>query len=190
LKTKIRAIGIDDAPFHFSDEDVLIVGSIVRAPNYLEGILSTKVEVDGTDATEKIIEMINDSRFAEQGKVIFTDGAALGGFNLVNLKRICGETGIPVMSVSRDKPDFESIKEALKGHFDDWKDKYKAIKEGEIFEVKTEHKPIYIQSEGADLEKVKHLLRLFTVRGRLPEPIRISHIIASGIVRGESKGKP
>ena len=186
----MRAIGIDDAPFKFSDDDVLVVGSIVRAPNYLEGIISTKVGVDGTDATEKVIEMINDSRFAEQGRVIFTDGAALGGFNLVDLKRVYDETDIPIISVSRDKPDFESIKKALKGHFDDWEKKYEAISEGNIHEIETKHKPIYVQSEGLNLEKLKHFLRLFTVRGRLPEPIRISHIVASGIVRGESKGKP
>lgn len=190
MKTKVRAIGIDDAPFKFSDDKVLVVGSIVRAPNYLEGILSTKVEVDGTDATDKIIEMINKSRFGEQGRVIFTDGAALGGFNLVDLERVYEETDIPIISVSRDKPDFDSIKKALKGHFGDWEEKYEAISKGEIHEIKTEHKPIYVQSEGLTLDKLKHFLRLFTVRGRLPEPIRISHIVASGIVRGESKGKP
>lgn len=186
----MRAIGIDDAPFKFSDDNVLVVGSIVRAPNYLEGIISTEVEVDGTDATDKIIEMINQSRFSEQGRVIFTDGAALGGFNLVDLERVYDETEIPIISVSRDEPDFDSIKEALKGHFEDWEDKFKAISKGEIHEIKTEHKPVYVQSEGLELEELKHFLRLFTVRGRLPEPIRISHIVASGIVRGESKGKP
>lgn len=190
MKNKIRAIGIDDAPFEFSDEKVLVVGTIVRAPNYLEGIISTKVEVDGTDATEKIIEMINHSRFAEQGRVIFTDGAALGGFNLVDLSKIYERTEIPIVSISRDEPDFQSIKNALKEHFEDWEDKYESISKGEILEIETEHKPIYVQSEGVDIDDLKHFLRLFTVRGRLPEPIRISHIVASGIVRGESKGKP
>lgn len=190
MKTKIRAIGIDDAPFKFSDDEVLVVGSIVRAPNYLEGILSTSVDVDGTDATEKIIEMINESRFSEQGRVIFTDGAALGGFNLVDLNDVYEETEIPIISVSRDEPDFESIKKALKGHFEDWEDKYKKIRKGEIHKIETEHKPIYVQSEGLEEDQIRHFLRLFTVRGRLPEPIRVSHIVASGIVRGESRGKP
>ena len=190
MKNKIRAIGIDDAPFKFSDEKVLVVGSIVRAPNYLEGIISTEVEVDGADATHKIVEMINESRFSEQGRVIFTDGAALGGFNLVDLKEVYEKTDIPIISISRDEPDFESIKTALKGHFEDWQEKYEAITRGEILEIETEYKPIYVQSEGVDIDNLKHFLRLFTERGRLPEPIRISHIVASGIVRGESRGKP
>ncbi|MFW5928572.1 MAG: DUF99 family protein [Thermoplasmatota archaeon] len=190
MKTKIRAIGIDDAPFKFSDDEVLVVGSIVRAPNYLEGVISTKVDVDGYDATEKVVKMINDSRFAEQGKVIFIDGAALGGFNLVDLSEVYDETDIPIISVSRDEPDFDSIKKALKSHFDDWEEKYESISKGEIIGIETEHKPIYVQCEGVEIDDLKHFLRLFTVRGRLPEPIRISHIVASGIVSGESRGKP
>ncbi len=190
MKVNIRAIGIDDAPFSFSDDEVLLVGNLVRAPNYLEGILSTYVEVDGNDATEKIAEMINISRFAEQAKVIFTDGTAVGGFNLIDLKALFEKTKIPVISVSRNEPDFEGIKKALKGHFDDWKSRFDIFKKGSIQMVETKHLPIYIQSEGLNLNDAKRLLKLFTIRGRLPEPIRISHIVASGIVRGESKGKP
>ncbi len=189
MKTMIRALGIDDAPFEFTDENVLVVGSLVRAPNYLEGVLSTEVEVDGTEATEKLICLINESRFAEQIRVIFTDGAALGGFNLVNLKELWARTGIPVVSVSRDPPDMKSIEEAMISHLTDWRERIRTIKSGEVHSIPTEHKPVFIQVEGLDPKEAGRLLKLFTVRGRLPEPIRISHIVASGIVRGESRGR-
>ncbi|MFO8109773.1 MAG: DUF99 family protein [Thermoplasmata archaeon] len=190
MKLNIRAIGIDDAPFSFDHEKVLVVGNLTRAPNYLEGILSTYVSVDGRDATTKIADMITESRFAEQAKVIFTDGGAVGGFNVIDLEELFRKTNTPVISVSRDEPDFKNIKGALKGHFEDWKTRFDIFKNGEIYEVETKHLPIYIQPEGLDLNEAKRLLKLFTVRGRLPEPIRISHIVASGIVRGESRGKP
>lgn len=190
LKTNIRAIGIDDSPFKFSDEEVMVVGNLTRAPNYLEGILSTHVEVDGTDATYKIIDMIVNSRFSDQAKVIFTDGMAVGGFNIIELDKLFMETNIPVISVSREEPDFETIKIAMQGHFDDWKDRFSLVDRGDIHEVDTPHKPIYIQVEGVELEEAIRMLKLFSIRGRLPEPLRISHIVASGIVRGESKGKP
>ncbi|MFW6038465.1 MAG: DUF99 family protein [Candidatus Saliniplasma sp.] len=190
MKQKMRVLGIDDAPFEFEDEDVLVVGSIVRAPNYLEGILSTKVTVDGTDATEKLLSMIKTSRFVDQPYMILTDGAALGGFNLVDLKRLWEGTGIPAVSISRDKPDFEGIKEAMKEHLSDWEFKYEKISAGRMYRVETEHKPIFVQVEGIDISEVERIIKLFTIRGRIPEPIRISHIVASGIVRGESRGKP
>lgn len=190
MKQKMRVIGIDDAPFKFEDEDVLVVGSIVRAPNYLEGILSTRVKVDGMDATDQLIKMISSSRFAEQPYIIMTDGAALGGFNLIDLKKIWEETGIPALSISREKPDFEKIKEAMKKHLPHWKNKFNSISSGDIYKIETEHKPIFIQVEGIDISEAERIIKLFTIRGRIPEPLRMSHIIASGIVRGESKGKP
>ncbi|MFW6040643.1 MAG: DUF99 family protein [Thermoplasmatota archaeon] len=189
MKQNIRAIGIDDAPFQFSDKNVLVVGSLVRAPNYLEGILSTYVKVDGLDATKQLINMINNSRFREQVRIIFLDGACLGGFNLVYLKDLYNKTDIPVVSISREKPDFKSIKSAMKKHLEGWKERFKKLKEGKIYKIDTVHKPIFVQVEGEEIKKVEDLLKLFTVRGRIPEPIRISHIVASGIVRGESKGK-
>ncbi len=186
IKDQIRAMGIDDAPFEFSDKEVMVVGTVTRAPNYLEGVLSTTVEIDGTDATNRLIEMINGSKFKEQIKVIFVDGAALGGFNLVDLEKLNYGTKIPCVSVSRERPDFQEIKKAMKGHFDDWEKKYMQIKKGELHEIKTKDSPIYVQKEGVDIRTVKRLLGLFTMQGRLPEPIRLSHIIASGVVKGES----
>lgn len=190
LKQKMRVIGIDDAPFDFDDDEVLVVGSIVRAPNYLEGILSTSVEVDGNDATDRLIDMIDNSRFSDQPYLIMTDGAALGGFNLIDLERLWKETDIPAVSISRDEPDFEDIKKAMKKHLPDWKKRYEGISTGRIYKVKTEHKPIYVQVEGIDIQEAERIIKLFTIRGRIPEPLRMSHIIASGIVKGESKGKP
>jgi len=189
-KEHVRALGIDDAPFEFSQQNVLVVGTVVRAPNYLEGILSTEVKVDGKDATEKLIEMIGGSRFVEQVSVVFLDGAALGGFNLIDLKKLSDSIGVPSVTVSREKPDFERIRKAMKEHFDEWEGRFEQIKSGNLYKIKTEYKPIYIQKEGLNIEEVKRLIDLFTVRGRLPEPIRISHMVASGIVRGESQGKP
>lgn len=188
-KDKIRAIGIDDAPFEFSQERVLVVGSVLRAPNYLEGILSTEVEVDGEDATERLSEMISNSRFSDQASVLFIDGAAVGGFNLIDLEGLFESTGVPSVTISREKPDFEKIKSALKHHFEDWEKKLEEMRKGEIYEISTEHKPIYVQNEGLEVEEAKKLIENFRVRGRLPEPIRISHMVASGVVKGESKGK-
>ncbi len=189
VKDKVRAIGIDDAPFEFSQEKVRVIGSVVRAPNYLEGVLSTEVKVDGDDATSQIGKMISESRFVEQASVIFIDGAAVAGFNLIDLEKLKDMVDVPCVTVSREKPDFEKIKNAMEQHFDRWEKRYELMKHGDIHKIETEHKPVYIQKEGMSLKNVKRLMQLFTVLGRLPEPIRISHIIASGIVAGESKGK-
>jgi len=44
----------------------------------------------------------------------------------------------------------------------------------------------YVGTTEAEVEKA---LSLTTVRGVLPEPLRVAHLIAAGIVRGESRGR-
>ena len=39
------------------------------------------------------------------------------------------------------------------------------------------------------LTEVQEALALTTVRGVLPEPLRVAHLIAAGIARGESHGR-
>src|SRR5207245_1944886 len=63
MKAKSRFLGIDDAPFRFSDETVPVVGVVVQAPSYIEGVLTTLAEVDGHDATERIASMVRRSRY-------------------------------------------------------------------------------------------------------------------------------
>jgi len=42
---------------------------------------------------------------------------------------------------------------------------------------------------GISLAEAKEIITLATIRGVIPEPLRVAHIIASGISRGESYGK-
>ena len=62
LKPEIRILGIDDSPFSKTDGTALVVGVIFRGGNFLDGVLSCRVAVDGNDATEKLTGMIRGSR--------------------------------------------------------------------------------------------------------------------------------
>ncbi|MBI2656199.1 DUF99 family protein, partial [Candidatus Woesearchaeota archaeon] len=67
VKKEIRVIGIDDSPFNkFNDKKVLVVGVVMRGGSWVDGILSTKVDVDGSDSTKKLIGMINKCKFKPQ----------------------------------------------------------------------------------------------------------------------------
>jgi endonuclease V-like protein UPF0215 family len=54
--------------------------------------------------------------------------------------------------------------------------------------VETPHKPLYATVSGLEPHELKEAIHRCTVRGALPEPVRIAHVIATAIVRGESKG--
>lgn len=188
VKQEIRILGVDDAPFTpHSQDPVMLVGTVFRAGAWLDGVLRTDIRVDGTDATEKIVKMVNASRHRDQIGVIMLDGVTFGGFNVVNIQRIFLETGIPVVVVTRKQPNFEKIKKALK-NFTDWESRWKNIlAAGEVHRVQN-GESIHIQISGIDLEDAKEIVRLSTTRSAIPEPIRAAHIIAAGVTTGESRG--
>ncbi len=186
MKQEVRVLGIDDAPFDkFNplEREVLVVGTLFRGGSFLDGLLSTKVEKDGSDATAKLVEMINNSKFKPQVQAILLDGIALGGFNVVNVSSLSEETGIPVVVVVRNMPDVERFIAAL--------EKLGMREKAEM--VRKMPKPVRINKVYAQLtniprEQARELLRICSPRSHVPEAIRVAHLIASGIVLGESRG--
>ena len=190
MKQQVRILGLDDSPFSFGDGRSLVVGALVRVPNYLEAVMKTDVAVDGDDSTDRIVEMVSKSRYREQVKAVMIDGIALAGFNVVDIERLSDETGLPVLTVTRDKPDMDDMRSALKKHFDDWEERYSLVSRFELKRIKTAHKPLYACGIGLEWKQFEELVTLSTVRGAVPEPIRVAHLIASAMVRGESYGRP
>jgi len=189
MKQDIKLLGIDDGPFQFSDEKTVIIGVVMRASGYIEGILKKEITIDGNEATNLIVEMINHTRHRKQLRAMLLDGVALGGFNIVDIQKVFKDTTLPVITITRDKPNFESIKTALQSHFDDWKHRYNLLLDGRLFEMETAYSPIFVKCAGISFEEAKEIITVATIRGVIPEPIRVAHIIASGILRGESYGK-
>jgi len=191
LKSNIRILGVDDAPFDLREKGgkVKVVGVVVRGANYLEGVLTTRVGIDGSDANMNLAVMINGSRFKKQLRVVMLDGIALGGFNVVDIQRLSRETGLAVVAVTRDEPDFEAIEKALSKHFEDYHRRWEIINRGELYSMETPRNPVWVKFAGIGENEVRHLLKNTCIRCSLPEPIRMAHIIASGITLGESRGR-
>ncbi len=188
IKQEIRILGVDDSPFpSHTTEEVLLVGTVFRAGNWLDGVLSTYIHGDGTDSTEKIAEMVKNSRNLGQLGVIMLDGITFAGFNLVNIRQIFESTGIPVIVIMRKIPNFDRIKKALK-RFEDWEERWENVLEaGKVYKVDNQE-PIYMQIYGIRKEDAEDIVKLSTTRSAIPEPLRVAHIIAAGIITGESRG--
>jgi len=185
MKKEIRVVGVDDSPFKkFTKGKVLVIATIFRGGISLDGVLSTKVNIDGDDSTKKLIEMINKCKFKPQLQAILLDGIALGGFNVIDVEDLSKKTGIPVIVTIRKYPDFKKIEDTLKKlkkH-----KKYALIeKAGPVYEFNK----LYFQVTGIDIGKAKEILKITCTRSLIPEPVRIAHLIASGVVNGESRGK-
>ena len=185
VKKEIRVVGIDDSPFNkFNDSKVLVVGVVMRGGSWVDGILSTKVNVDGNDSTKKIADMINKSKFKPQLQCIFLDGIAVAGFNVIDVKELSKKTKLPVIVVIRRMPDIKTIKETLIKI--NQKQKIKLIeKAGEVIKLDN----IFVQINGINLEQARKILKIVCTRSLIPEPLRLAHLIASGVTVGESKGR-
>lgn len=189
MKNEIRVLGIDDSPFTFTDKSSSVIGVIMRGSSYIECILHDRVSVDGNDATFVCKKMIEKTRHKKQLKALLLDGVALGGFNVVDIQEIFSDINLPVITITRDEPNFEKIKTALKKRFEDWEWRFTVITKGKLHKLETRHNPIFVKCTGVNIEEAKEIIKLSTIRGVIPEPIRVAHLIASGIARGESHGK-
>ncbi|MDP3640001.1 MAG: DUF99 family protein [Nanoarchaeota archaeon] len=188
MKKEIRVLGLDDSPFELSDKECLVIGTFFRGGTILDGVLSTKVAVDGEDATAKIISAVNRSKFKPQIQAIFLDGIAVGGFNVINIHALQKYTGLPVIVIIRKKPDFKALEKTLKKL--GMEKKYQLMeKAGTPQEVKMKKWKLYIQTAGISMEKATELLEICCTHSSIPEAIRAAHLIGAGMVKGESKGK-
>ncbi len=184
IKPEIRVLGVDDGIFtpHVKGS-ALIVGVVFRGGSWLDGIMSTRVEVDGFDATDKIASMINSSPHRKQLRVIMLDGVTFAGFNVVDIKRLASETQLPIIAVTRDQPNFEDIHEALK-NLPRSEERWKAVQNaGKIVRVNTRSKKerVFIETAGINAEDAEKIVKLTSTRSSVPEPLRVAHLIASGI---------
>jgi endonuclease V-like protein UPF0215 family len=90
----------------------------------------------------------------------------------------------------RSYPDFDKIRSALR-NFSDGEVRWNIIrKAGEIEKLSTGRNgtPIYVQKVGIGTKSAEKIIRLTSIRSNIPEPLRVAHLIATGIIFGESRG--
>jgi endonuclease V-like protein UPF0215 family len=184
IKPEIRVLGIDDGVFMpHSKALASVVGVVFRGGYWLDGVMHTEIAVDGFDATDKISVMVTSSSHCKQLRVIMLYGITFGGFNVVDIKKLSSETGLPVIAVTREKPDLEKIREALK-NLPGRKERWRAVlSAGEMFEVSTRSpkERIYLHVAGLSLDDAERIVRLTSTRSSIPEALRVAHLIASGV---------
>lgn len=190
VKSEIRVLGIDDGAFIAHKKGVVdIIGVVYRGGYWFDGVMRTKIEVDGMDATEKMDTMIIGSPHYNQLRVIILDGVTFAGFNVVDIKKLSNTIVLPVIAIVREKPDFKEIKIALK-HLPMYEKRWKMIENaGKMIKVHTGKTEgvVYMQIAGISEIDAKKIVRNTSTRSNIPEALRVAHIIASGLTKGNEK---
>ena len=181
-KPHFRVLGIDDGSFARTDRTAPLVAVAISAPDHVEGILRSEVQVDGWDATERMVALLRDSRYLEGARALLLDGVSFGGFNVVDLGRLARALRRPVVSVTRDRPEWPSIRAALRKHFPiDGERRWRRLRAHPLFRVPTDGEPLWAAAVGCTRAEARELLARTTVRGFWPEPLRVAHLIAHAI---------
>jgi endonuclease V-like protein UPF0215 family len=184
IKPEIRVLGVDDGGFVPHDKRLVpVVGVVFRGGYWLEGVMHTEVMVDGFDATEKIAGMVKGSSHFKQLRVILLNGITFAGFNVVDVKALNSSTGLPVIAVTREKPDLPRIHEALK-HLPRGEERWSTVLgAGELFEVSVSRgkERVFMHAAGVSVEDAGRIVRLTSTRSNVPEALRVAHLVASGI---------
>lgn len=182
-------VGFDDGPFTWQDRKVPVVGVVMRGATYVEGVLRAEVTVDGTDATDTLLATLGATRHRGYVQAVLLDGIALGGFNVVDAARLHEALGIPVVTLSRGVPDRDAMRAALAAHVPDWEPRWRLIEASWPTTMRTADGVLAYRAWGIGERELGQLLLRTTVRGLIPEPVRVAHMIAGAIGKGESKGR-
>ena len=182
---QIRAIGFDDAPFERHQTEKVNISGIVCANTRFEGMVWGAVEVDGDDATETICQLLIGKKFLPQLHLVLLDGIGFGGFNLVNLSSLAQRLQLPCVAMMRKLPNMPKMTAAM-SQLPNYEQRLAILnKAGEIHT----HPPFIFQVQGEQPEIIAQALFKLTDRGKVPEALRLAHLVGSAVLRGESSSQ-
>lgn len=181
----IRLLGVEDGSFKGYprlNNGTTILCIVNMAGPIIEEVRFAEVTIDGFDATEKLLKVINNLIF----DAIILGGISFAGFNLIDAKLISKTTGKPVIVYMGKKPESQKMYNALKKIYSDYEERWKCVTDlGELYyvEVKEGEPKIFYEIVGESKEYGLKILKYAAILCRIPEPIRVANIIAKGVTR-------
>ena len=183
-KKGIRGLAIAESFSQDSKRSVLS-GIVMSTDLIIDGFVMGHSTVGGDDATNAILTMY---RKLDRPDVSFLliSGIVISLYNIIDLKRISEETRLPVIGVTYEESG--GIEDAIKHHFpNSYKSKlteYSNLDSREKITLHTSH-DLYIRKEGCTVLEVKQLLDKITLQGSVPEPLRISQLLANTLLKAK-----
>ena len=188
-KPHLRVVAVDDGAFRRSDATAPLVAVAWSGPDLIESIALGRVTVDGTDATSRVAALIRSLPQFEGVKAVLLDGIVVGGFNVIDLDDLSDRLGRPVVTVTRGRPEFRTIRSALAKYFPkDHAERYRRLRRHRLEPYGPELPSILLAAVGCDRAEALAVLRRCVQRGQWPEPLRIAHLVGHAL--GTSRRRP
>ncbi len=181
-----HVFGIDDGPFSKGQRSpVPIVGVLMEGAELTEGIAIGSFAVDGSDATEFLVEWISGLRFHASAQAIVLGGITIAGLGIIDISALADRLARPVLVVNRKDPAISKLGEALS-----------AAGLSERLKILEQTPPalricdgLYLAMAGVEPDDARRLLQATLKKAQWPEPLRVAHLIARALITGESRGR-
>jgi endonuclease V-like protein UPF0215 family len=182
-----RVLGIDDAPFRKGQpEAVPVVGVVMEGATFVEGVAIGSFPVDGDGATEWLADWVNGTRWHPALQGIVLGGITIAGLGIVDVVALAEAVGVPVLAVTRKDTVDSGLGRALETAGLRARRKIlertppsRRIEDG-----------LFVAHAGISEEGAEALLRATRAASKMPEPLRVAHLIGAALVKGESRGRP
>lgn len=182
-RRNIHVIGFDDA--HYRGTQIgspVNLAGVVCSNTRFDGMLWGQIEKDGLNATDVIANLLNESKFGPQVHLVLLDGITFGGANIVDLESLQQRVKTPVVAVMRRMPKLEEFKYVLT-QLPDSQERIRRFEgAGEIHEKGG----FVFQVKGEQPEIIADSLARITDQGKVPEALRLAHLIGAAVMTGQS----
>jgi endonuclease V-like protein UPF0215 family len=177
-KRGTRVLGVSES-FRKSDKKGVVVGIVMRGDIRIDGTGVCRPTVGGTDSTDELISMYHRLHRSDI-RAWMLGGSAISWFNIIDLVSLHENTGVPIACVTYHSS--EGIEKYIREYFpSDWEERLAVLEragERALIPLKSGYS-VYINNIGMSLEKAQRLVDLFTLDGRVPEPIRVARLLAA-----------
>jgi len=182
LKSGVRVLGVAESFVKGVSRKSVLAGVVMRGDLQIDGFSFATVTVGGMDATDGVIRVYrglgrSDIRF------VFLNGCVISWFNIVDLDRVYGELGVPLVCVTYEES--EGLEKYLREYFEDWRERlelYNRLGVREPVRLRTGYE-IYVRYLGLDREEAVRVLNKFTLQGAVPEPLKTARLLSRAIIR-------
>ena len=181
-KKGLRGLAIAES-FKQNSSKSIFSGIVMRRDFVIDGFVFGSATLEGDDATDTILKMYDDLQRPDISYVLIS-GLIVSMYNIIDIKKLYASLKIPIIGISYN--DSSGIEDALKHHFSNsFESKitaYHKLGKREKITLNTSH-DIFVRKEGCTLSDVKYLLNKLTLHGSVPEPIRVSQLLAKTLLQ-------
>ena len=181
-----HVLGIDDAPFEKGQRDAVpIVGVMMQGSTLVAGIAVSSFPVDGDGATDHLASWVLGLRWLSALQAVVLGGITIAGLGIVDMVELAQRLELPVIAVTRRDTSKSELSRALL-----------AARLGERIEILERAPPaqqledgLFVACAGIEDRVAGQLVRATLGKAKLPEPLRLAHLIGAALVRGQSRGR-